>query len=245
MQEKNELIHVVKLCRLDNELIELLWQNGEVVLHSQNNRKQSYDHSRSKQLLRHDHNNLIEDVDTASWIDCPIDESFEKDFCSNFLSEIPPFDPVESSKFEKVGASDVNHVKLSSKRQDFGPPPPLPPPRFQTSDTSGQIPRGECLSRAIGSSHCASNQVDMSRGSSCRIGSRNMSAGRDETCELMKEGVEREALEQARTSCSGGSGSSFWKTKSQSNDSSGHKRKCRDVEEYECPSDVCSLPFSY
>lgn len=230
-------------------------------MHSQNNRKQSHDHSRSKQdqdqSLVENPNNLIEDVDTASWIDCPIDESFEKDFCSNFLSEIQSFDPVESSKqpgkVEKVfkfGASDVNHVGSSSQRQEFAPPPP----RFQTSDTSrqhqhqqrlNQMPHGgvsECSIRTIGSSHCESNQVDMSWGSSCGIGSRNISAGRDETyARKLNKGVEREAVEQARTSCSGGSGSSFWKTNSQSNNSSGHKRKNRDVEECESPSDVCSL----
>ncbi|KAL8478126.1 hypothetical protein ACS0TY_030136 [Phlomoides rotata] len=104
----------------------------------------------------------------------------------------------------------------------------LPPPRFQASH---QMPRGECSIRTIGSSHCASNQVDMS----CGI------RGDKTYRRKMKEGVEREAVEQARTSCSGGSGSSFWKTNCQSNDSSGHKRKSRDPEEYGSPSDATEL----
>ncbi|KAL8474140.1 hypothetical protein ACS0TY_030832 [Phlomoides rotata] len=209
---------------LDNEqLVELLWQNGELLLHTQNNRKQrlliTHDQDQSLVTPTEDPNNLIEDVDTASWIDCPIDESFDKDFCSNFLSEIPPFDPIE-----KIGASHVNNIGSSSQRKDSS----LPPPRFQASH---QMPRGECSIRTIGSSHCASNQVDMS----CGI------RGDKTYRRKMKEGVEREAVEQARTSCSGGSGSSFWKTNCQSNDSSGHKRKSRDPEEYGSPSDATEL----
>lgn len=187
-------------------------------MHSQTSRKQSYDPCKSKQVHKHDQstskasenpNSLIQDDETASWIDCPIDASFEKEFCANFLSEIPPFDPVEpnkpSGKFDgekvfKFGASEVNHVGPSSQKPDFAPPP-LPPPRFQTCDAAhqhqlpvkrqafsrmehGGVP--ECSIMTIGSSHCASNQVinevDMSWASSCGIGSgTNMSAGADET----------------------------------------------------------------
>ncbi|KAL1555470.1 helix loop helix domain [Salvia divinorum] len=174
---------------LDNELVELLWQNGEIVLHSQTNRKQS------KQS---------DDDGTVSWIDCPIDESFEKDFCANFLSEIPP-------------------------SEAFAPPPP---PRFEAAE----VPRKslECSGMTVVSSHCASNQVvnevDMSWASSYGVG------------RALNEGVEREAPGQARTSGSGGSGSSsLWKTSSLSNETSRHKRKSCDLEESECPSDANEL----
>nr|AKN09598.1 basic helix-loop-helix transcription factor [Salvia miltiorrhiza] len=202
---------------LENELIELLWQNGEIVLHSQTNRKQT------KQIRDPNQCGLIQDDDEAvSWIDCPIDESFERDFCANFLSEIPPPNLDESSKGEtefKSGASEVIP-------QGFAPPPP---PRFEAAEAVArhqpQMPgrSRECSGMTLGSSHCASNQVDLSWASSCGVGT--MAAG------AINEGVEREAPGQARESCSGGSGSSLWKT-------SRHKRKSRDMEESECPSDA-------
>ncbi|XP_047948148.1 transcription factor PHYTOCHROME INTERACTING FACTOR-LIKE 13-like [Salvia hispanica] len=168
---------------LENELVELLWQNGEVVLHSQTNRKQA----------KQSHGD-----GAVSWIDCPIDESFEREFCANFLSEIPP-------------------------SEGFAPPPPL---RFEVPGKSL-----ECSGMTVGSSHCASNQVvnevDMSWASSSGVG------------RALNEGVEREAPGQARTSASGGSGSSsLWKTSSLSNETSRHKRKSRDMDESECPSDA-------
>ncbi|KAK6157044.1 hypothetical protein DH2020_011292 [Rehmannia glutinosa] len=228
---------------LENDLVELLWQNGEVVLHSQNNRKQS-----KQQVHKHDQsptnpNNLIQDDETISWIDCPIDESFEKEFYANFSSsELPSFNPVETNKLEK--------------RLDFAPLPLPPPPRFDAFDTSHdqnqnsigfgktddlhspvkkqamnrtkQVPVTECSVRTIGTSHCASNQVanetDMSWASKVSP---------------PYESTEKETVGQAITSCSGGSGSSFW---NQSNDhTNGHKRKSRDVEESECRSDATEL----
>ncbi|XP_047940878.1 transcription factor PHYTOCHROME INTERACTING FACTOR-LIKE 13-like [Salvia hispanica] len=203
---------------LQNELVELLWQNGEVVLHSQTNRKQS------KQAT------LIQggdDDETVSWIDCPIDESFEREFCANFLSEIPPSLDESSKKpdgereFKFGESSEVIH-------QGFAPSLPPPPPRFEEGVAGKSV---ECSGMTVGSSHCASNQVvnevDMSWASS-------RGAGRGKN-----EGVEREVPGQARTSCSGGSGSgSLWKTSSLSNETNRHKRKSRDMEESECPSDA-------
>ncbi|KAH6785226.1 hypothetical protein C2S51_037681 [Perilla frutescens var. frutescens] len=243
---------------LENELVELLWQNGEIVLHSQNNRKQGCDPSKSKHVR--DPNSLIQDDETVSWIDCPIDESFERDFCANFLSEIPSFDEsnkpsvkLDGERGFKFGASEVNHAMPSSQHQDFAPPAP-PPPRFQAVDAAhqNQLPvkkqafsrvEHECSGMTIGSSHCASNQVvnevDMSWASSSGMGSGTMSAGAGEAyARRINEGVERETLGPAITSCSGGSGSSLWKTSSQSNDTNRYKRKSRDVEESECPSDA-------
>ncbi|XP_042007116.1 transcription factor PHYTOCHROME INTERACTING FACTOR-LIKE 13-like isoform X1 [Salvia splendens] len=186
MLEVNSLSLFKENLGLENELVELLWQNGEIVLHSQTNRKQS----------KQSHGD-----GTVSWIDCPIDEPFEREFCANFLSEIPP-------------------------SEGFAPPPP---PRFEAAEVPGKSL--ECSGMTVGSSHCASNQVvnkvDMSWASSSGVG------------KALNEGVEREAPGQARTSASGGSGSSsLWKTSSLSNETSRHKRKSRDMEESECPSDA-------
>lgn len=221
-------------------------------MHSQNNRKQSCDiPSKSKQVR--DPTSLIQDDETASWIDCPIDESFERDFCANFLSEIPSFDEsnkkIDGERGLKLGASEANHVVPSPQLQDFAPLALPPPPRFQAADAAAVKKQvfsrveHECSGMTIGSSHCASNQVvnevDMSWASSSGMGSRAVSAGAGEAyARRINEGVDRETLGLAITSCSGGSGSSLWKTSSPSNDTNRHKRKSRDVEESECPSDV-------
>ncbi|PIN17462.1 hypothetical protein CDL12_09881 [Handroanthus impetiginosus] len=247
-----------KSLGLDNELVELLWQNGEVVLHSQNHRKQGYDPSKPRQVHKNNDptisranenpTNLLQDDETVSWINYPIDESFEKEFCSNFLSEISsstPLEPVKNSeKVPKFSASQVN--------QDFASVP-LPPPRFDAFDQHQNLPvkrqafpqttQGEvheCSMRTIGSSHCASNQVvndvDMSWESS-----RTLEENYAQKVSPQYESTERETHGQAITSSSGGSGSSIWKTSSQSNDTNRHKRKSRDMEESECRSDATEL----
>lgn len=137
---------------LDNGLVELLWQNGEVVLHSQTHRKPNQDPMKSKQVNENDQTtspvvgnlmtNLIQDDETISWIHCPIDEAFEKEFCSNFLSENPASTAVQANKHSgsmesekpfKFSVSDINHVHQSSQ-----PPTFAPPPRFETFESALQ-----------------------------------------------------------------------------------------------------------
>ncbi|XP_073124507.1 transcription factor PHYTOCHROME INTERACTING FACTOR-LIKE 13-like [Henckelia pumila] len=252
---------------VDNELVELLWQNGEVVLQSQTQRKSSNDSNKSKQVHRHDDlrsqfvmtsTNLSQDEEAISWIHCPIDESFEEELGSDFLSEIPSSNPIfEGGNFFKFSGSQQHEFGSIS----------LPPPSLESLDSThqDQILRGdrkdsnldlpvkrqefvrmgpcdvhELSVLTIGSSHCGSNQV----ASSCGIGSRTKV---DDTNHVKKpspvsdECTEIETLEQALTSSSGGSGSSFWKTNNQSNENSGHKRKSRDAELSDCLSDATEL----
>ncbi|GFP96401.1 transcription factor pif4 [Phtheirospermum japonicum] len=216
---------------LENELVELLWQNGEVVLNNQtNNRKQP------KQVHKHhddqsNPNNTIQDFETISWIDCPIDESFQKEFYANLLSEIPSPNPIEplqvfDQNLESVVKPD-NSVKSPGKKQ--------------------AIERGpvtECSVRTINSSHCASNQVanDVDKSwasSSYGIGSKTVSAGVEVKYGRNMGPQYESTFGKAITSCSGGSGSSsFWNL---SNETNSHKRKVRDVEESECRSDATEL----
>ncbi|XP_073314148.1 transcription factor PHYTOCHROME INTERACTING FACTOR-LIKE 13-like isoform X2 [Primulina huaijiensis] len=221
---------------VDNELVELLWQNGEVVLQSQTHRKSSNDSNKSKKVHKHDDTksrfvmtstNLIQDEEAISWIHSPIDESFEE-LCSDFLSEIPSSNPVfEGENFFKFP---------SSQQHEFGPIS-LPPPVFEILNSNHQ---DQILT---GSSHCGSNQV----ASSCGICSRTLSDKVDDANHVKKlspvsdECAEIETLEQALTSCSRGSGSSFWKTTNQSNEINCHKRKSRDAELSDCLSDATEL----
>ncbi|KAL3633817.1 transcription factor [Castilleja foliolosa] len=205
----------IKPLGLENELVELLWQNGEVVLNNQtNNRKQPN-----------------QEFETISWIDCPVDESFEKQYYDNLLSEIPLPDPVEPPHILDQRLESV--VKPNNN--------------FQSNGKKQVIKQGP-----INLSHCASNQVandvEMSwASSSYGIGSKAVSAGVE-----MKYGrnvgpqkestTDKETLGKAITSCSGGSGSSsFWNISNQTNS---HKRKISDVEECECRSDATELELA-
>lgn len=146
--------------RPDHELVELLWRNGQVVLHSQTHRKPGLNPNESRQVQKqHDQQttrvggfygnsgNLIHDE--VSMIHYPLEDSFDKEFCSNFFSELPSCDPLEIDKpikqfgEEKFDASNTTHL-VSPSPQTNGksstgveyPQNPMPPPRFQISNPS-------------------------------------------------------------------------------------------------------------
>ena len=124
--------------------MELLWQNGQVVLHSQTQRKPSLNPNDSSQ--KHDHpsgysSNLIQDEENVSWIQFPLEDPFEKDFYSNLFNELPPSDPNEvdkptkEDKLVKFGASIVPEFPGNSM-----PPPPgflFPESAQQNHDLGG------------------------------------------------------------------------------------------------------------
>ena len=72
--------------------MELLWQNGQVVLNSQTNKKQLVNTRQvPKNLQSTTLSNLIQDDETVSWIQqYPIEDPLEQELCSNLLSELPP-----------------------------------------------------------------------------------------------------------------------------------------------------------
>ncbi|WRX11169.1 Myc-type [Theobroma cacao] len=149
-----------KLLGQDNELVELLWQNGQVVLHSQTQRKHVQGQKREQPTLRGgatcltygNSSHLINDDETTSWIQYPLEDSFEKEFCSNFFSELPSSDPLETDdskpnrqldqhqpQFVKSSSASpalhnmtVNSQQLnvSSAVPEFRGNP-MPPPKFQ------------------------------------------------------------------------------------------------------------------
>ncbi|KAK4743660.1 hypothetical protein SAY87_009972 [Trapa incisa] len=104
----------------NDELVELLWHNGQVVMQSQNPRRPGSNHLESghvpeKHGTTHhqqnpvqgdggvDHSNinssiLIQGCETAPWIQYPIEDSFEKEFCSPFFTELPSPCPLETDK---------------------------------------------------------------------------------------------------------------------------------------------------
>ncbi|QCD79396.1 phytochrome-interacting factor 3 [Vigna unguiculata] len=147
---------------VDQELVELLWQNGQVVLHSQTHRKPVVNSITQRPLQRAfqstlrasepfgNSSNLIQDDETVSWIQYPLEDPLEQEFCSNLLSELPQCDvesykqikPFEEAKFTKLDASGAPHVLVSSQSptvksssfQEFSGIP-IPAPRFHVSDS--------------------------------------------------------------------------------------------------------------
>lgn len=184
-----------------NELVELLWKNGQVVFHSQTHRKPSLSPNDSRQFQKHDQpallrgessensSNLIQNEDSLSWIQYPLEDPFEKELYSNFLSQSPPSDtkevdkPTKESMLVKFGAPDPTNVltDLHQPSANHSVVPELarnsmPPPGFlftesaqQTHDLEGHVkfvnfsqyssPPRECSVMTIGSSHSDSNQI--------------------------------------------------------------------------------------
>nr|CAD1819602.1 unnamed protein product [Ananas comosus var. bracteatus] len=83
----------------DNELIELLWQNGHVVMQSQTHRKPPALAPEFKQLRKHDEpmlksaatvattSGLTRD-ETASWFQYPLEDSIDRDFYSEGVESV-------------------------------------------------------------------------------------------------------------------------------------------------------------
>ncbi|KAK9284423.1 hypothetical protein L1049_023595 [Liquidambar formosana] len=161
----------------DHELVELLWRNGQVVLHSQTHRKPGPNPNESRPVQKHDQptlrgsgshgysSNLDQYDETVSWIHYPLEDSLEKEFCSNFFMELPSSDPIEANKpikqFEddkliKFSASNSTNLVASSQQPVFKhsvgpefPGNPMPPPRFQIPDSALQNPNSGGFGKVV------------------------------------------------------------------------------------------------
>ncbi|XP_031106607.1 transcription factor PIF4-like [Ipomoea triloba] len=216
---------------LDHDLVELLWRNGQVVLHSQTHRKSGFEGNESRQLQKHDQSSLrdvslfgnpssfIQDDETASWLNCPVDDSFEKEFCAPFLSEIPPVHhpvgtdkggirQVEDSKIFKVGSSEVSHSHVHSGVNLN----PMPPPGTQTLSSLHQHQRRDCnFPEGGGVSFGASLKANNLRSSNGQFGAKGHGDIRE--CSGMTVGSSHCGSNQvaidaafSRNSCSGNGG---------------------------------------
>ncbi|XP_057955203.1 transcription factor PIF4 isoform X2 [Malania oleifera] len=156
-----------KAAGQDSELVELLWRNGQVVLQSQTNRKAVPSHSNDlRQVQKDDHppfrgggfygnsSTMIQDDETISWIQYPFDDSLEKEFCSNFLNELAPSNPVEADKLtkqsegDKFGASDGTNVVVKNPSLEL-PGNPILPPRIPNPDFVHKNPNSGGLEKFV------------------------------------------------------------------------------------------------
>ncbi|KAJ1690021.1 hypothetical protein LUZ63_014176 [Rhynchospora breviuscula] len=189
----------------DNELLELLWQNGHVVMQSQTNRKPHVPSSEEtrqiankSEVAQKSTDSIDQDDETASWFPYPIDDSLEKDFFSEFFPELP-------TNLSTCTADKLNKDLL------------MPPPK-SSYDGITRMPKQQRMERmeggdssnvTIGSSICGSNvavKEDMA-------GEKLHSSGHDATA-----------------SCNS-SWCSYGRTGQESTGTQSNKRKERDLEE--------------
>ncbi|KAF2566475.1 hypothetical protein F2Q70_00028772 [Brassica cretica] len=138
--------------RPQDELVELLWRDGQVVLQSQTNREQT-----QAQTVKHDHHQetlrshtFLEDQETVSWLQYPpYEDQFITDgFSSHFFSTGNPL--------ERPASEMVKH--------EAGPDPPdqaMPPPMFRLTDSSSsvkELAKEQYSVVTVGPSHCGSSQ---------------------------------------------------------------------------------------
>lgn len=255
----------------DHELVELLWRNGQVVLNSQTHRKTTPGLNESKYVHKPEEplngsgsfgnsSNLIQDDDTALWLHCPIDDSIEKEFCSEFFYEFPTIaDLTETDRPSKEiiraerhamfsppketntnlqakhsGASKIvnfSHFSRLNKASLGSPNDPL------GNDRSGKMIEGEVCGSSM-MSNCGSNQVQNE--ANLNQVSRNIAGGGEEDVRKTVFPNERQKmypLGPTFASSSGGSQGSLGRMTKETASNQSLKRKSRDGDESECQSE--------
>lgn len=117
------------MLRAEAEIMELLWQNGEVVTHSQNQRSPKKSHLvvggasaeqreiRSEEETAANHQLFVQEDEMASWLQYPLDDSsFDRDFYADLLGPAAPSAPVATAVPPQLP-------------QAVTPLPPIPPQR--------------------------------------------------------------------------------------------------------------------
>ncbi|KAJ8484332.1 hypothetical protein OPV22_016817 [Ensete ventricosum] len=216
---KSDLTIRKKPMGLDSELVELLWQDGHVVMHTQSNHRASAINDESKpdqepqcerSLARSA--GLIQDDETVSWLQYPLDDPPAKEFCSDFFSEMAGIDV--------IGVPPTESTAFAATR------PPRPP--------QGCKPQASSFGDGD-ASICGSNQIhaqaDLSRDSAAAAAKGSPS--------------ETEAYETTLTSSSGGSDCSVRRTRKQSFGSNrSQKRRKRDADDREYQSEEAEIEWT-
>ncbi|XP_008811822.3 transcription factor PIF4-like isoform X3 [Phoenix dactylifera] len=105
------------ISRLDDELVELVWQDGRVITHSQTHRKSPPAIGEFKQAQKAEPapkcrgplgiwSNLSQEDETASWFQYSLDDSLEKEFCPEFFCGMPNVDAIGTGKMTKDVAAE-------------------------------------------------------------------------------------------------------------------------------------------
>ncbi|XP_020884938.1 transcription factor PIF4 isoform X2 [Arabidopsis lyrata subsp. lyrata] len=147
--------------RPQDDLVELLWRDGQVVLQSQTHREQTQTQKQDHHEGTQRSNIFLEDQETVSWIQYPPDEDpFETDdFSSHFFSTVDPLQRPTSETIKPKSGPDPPHVMVKPKACP-DPPQVMPPPKFRLTNSSSGIRETEMeqySETTIGPSHCGSN----------------------------------------------------------------------------------------
>ncbi|KAL1550084.1 transcription factor PIF1-like [Salvia divinorum] len=110
----------------EEEIMELLWQNGQVVVQSQNQRPPNRSASSGEVVIPSDReirssaeeqqHLFIQEDEMASWLQYPLDDSsFDRDFYADLLYSTPPPPPLTTATAQPRAAAEIR-------------PPPIPAP---------------------------------------------------------------------------------------------------------------------
>ncbi|XP_044501805.1 transcription factor PIF4-like isoform X2 [Mangifera indica] len=196
----------------EHDLVELLWENGQVVFNSQTQRKPSLNPNQSRHVQKQNSresasygnsSNLIQDDETISWVQYPLEDSFEKDFYSNFFSELPA-GPMETDKHtrqfgeEKLVTVAASGLATNSQPSNVTNPVvpginknAMPPPRFECHDSVQQDKNLGGLGEAVNFCQTAAPlmaELGSSNGQFVHRGTRNMTNGEVRECSMMTVG---------------------------------------------------------
>ncbi|KAL3531149.1 hypothetical protein ACH5RR_010471 [Cinchona calisaya] len=151
----------------EEEIMELLWQNGQVVLQSQNQRSLKKSppnggavagepeipaHQReirsleSESMSHHHHQLFMQEDEMASWLHYPLDDStFDRDIYSDLLyPPPPPSAPITtttpSSPSREIGTIVTEIRSLPPPPPAAMPPRPPIPPMFKCAEAAAAVP---------------------------------------------------------------------------------------------------------
>lgn len=136
--------------------MELLWQNGQVVLQSQTQRTQKRstpakfddavipaDQSASREIPSHQHQDhlFMQEDEMASWLHYPLnDTNFDSDFCTDLLYPVPCVTSTTTAS-PPVRTNRVSDSRPPNTTTASASRPPIPPPRMTESFLQLSRPR--------------------------------------------------------------------------------------------------------
>ncbi|XP_068656729.1 transcription factor PIF5-like isoform X2 [Aristolochia californica] len=234
----------------DPELMELLWQNGQVVMNSQIHRRSAPSSTETKPVHKLEQpskfgvsegntSSFTHEDETASWLHYPVEDSFEKEFCSNFFHDFPNVDSTRDHPNQENRTRSQSLFK-QYENQSMAEIAMLPP-KSQVTDPLAQGPNIGS-SRTVNFSHFSrlykndgEEKANVIPGEKDKFPG-SLEAGVQKMASQSERG-EADVVEPTVSSSSGESGGSLTRTSKLTDHNQSRKRKGRDADESECQSE--------